>query len=89
MAVAGSSGLIAHPRPSIGRGFVYSHLRCWQTFVLACQYLCMPILSKTDILMHKLLAGRFVWDVEFPSDFRDHFMPLLYKRKLVCLRSLL
>ena len=27
-----------------------SHLRCWQTFVLACQYLCSPVMSKTDIL---------------------------------------
>ena len=129
-----------------------SHLRCWQTFVLACQYLCMPILSKTDILkadllfvkfgerferlygkkavtpnmhlhchlkecvldygplhafwcfsferfngilgaiqvngrsvevqlMRKLLAGRFVWDVEFPSEFRDHFMPHFAQEK--------
>ena len=66
VAVAGSSALIAHSRPSIGRGLVdgigcnrlatmfmekldvnfsmfclkdllpESHLRCWQTFVLAC-----------------------------------------------------
>ena len=25
-------------------------LQCWQTFVLACKYLCKPVLSKTDIL---------------------------------------
>ena len=29
-----------------------SHLRCWQTFVLACQYLCMPILSKHRTKSH-------------------------------------
>ena len=123
-----------------------SHLRCWQTFVLACQYLCTPVLSKTDILkadllfvkfgerfeclygkqavtpnmhlhchlkecvidcgpvhsfwcfsferfngilgsmqvngrsvevqlMRKLLAGRFVWDVQFPCDFQENFLP--------------
>ena len=36
-----------------------SHLRCWQTFVFACQYLCMPILSKTDILKADLLFVKF------------------------------
>ena len=25
-------------------------LQCWQTFVLACKYLCKPVLSSTDIL---------------------------------------
>ena len=32
-------------------------------------------------LMRKLLAGRFVWDVEFPSEFRDHFMPHFVQEK--------
>ena len=123
-----------------------SHLRCWQTFVLACQYLSSPVASKVDILkadmlfvkfgerferlygkksvtpnmhlhchlkeciadsgpvhafwcfsferfngilgsmqvngrsvevqlMRKLLAGRFVWDAKFPTEFKDTFMP--------------
>ena len=26
-------------------------------------------------LMCKLLAGRFVWDVKFPSEFQKHFLP--------------
>ena len=26
-------------------------------------------------LMRKLLAGRFVWDVKLPSEFRESFMP--------------
>ena len=128
-----------------------AHLRCWQTFVLACQYLCSPVLSKTDILkadllfvkfgerfeklygkktvttnmhlhchlkecvidcgpvhafwcfsferfngilgamhmngrsievqlMRKLLAGRFVWDVEFPSEFEENFLPFFAQK---------
>ena len=132
-----------------------SHLRCWQTFVLACQYICCPILSKTDIvkadllfvkfgkkieqlygkkfvtpnmhlhchlkecvidcgpvhafwcfsferfngilgsmqvngrsvevqLMRKLLAGRFVWDVSFPADFQDNFMPFFNREGSSC-----
>ena len=36
-----------------------AHLRCWQTFVLACQYLCSPVLSKTDILKADLLFVKF------------------------------
>ena len=123
-----------------------THLRCWQTFFLACQYLCTPVLSKTNIikadmlfvkfgerfeklygkkavtpnmhlrchlkecviycrpvhafwcfsferfngilgtmqvngrsveiqLMRKLKAGRFVWDVKFPNEFQEHFLP--------------
>ena len=122
------------------------HMRWWQIFVLACQYLTSPILSKTNILkadllfvkfgerfeqlygrksvtpnmhvhchlkdcvidcgavhafwccsferfngilgsmqvngrsfevqlMRKLLAGWFVWEMKFPSDFQDNFMP--------------
>ena len=129
-----------------------SHLRCWQTFVLACQYLCSPVISKTDIikadllfvkfgesferlygkkyvtpnmhlhchlkecvidcgpvhafwcfsferfngilgamqvngrsvevqLMRKLLAGRFLWDVKFPSEFQKKFMPFFAQEK--------
>ena len=123
-----------------------THLRCWQTFFLACQYLCTPVLSKTNIikadmlfvkfgerfeklygkkavtpnmhlrchlkecviycrpvhafwcfsferfngilgtmqvngrsveiqLMRKLKAGRFVWDLKFPNEFQEHFLP--------------
>ena len=129
-----------------------SHLRCWQTFVLACQYLCSPVMSKTDILkadllfvkfgerfeqlygrkaitpnihlhchlkecvmdcgpvhafwcfsferfngilgalqvngrsvevqlMRKLLTGWFVWDVKFPTEFRDNFMPFFSQER--------
>ena len=129
-----------------------SHLRCWQTFVLACQYISSPVLSKNDLLkadllfvkfgerfellfgknavtanmhlhchlkecvtdcgpvhafwcfsferfngilgamqvngrsvevqlMPKLLAGRFVWDVKFPSEFQDNFMPFFSQEK--------
>lgn len=129
-----------------------NHVRCWQTFVLACQYLCSPVISKTDIiradllfvkfgesferlygkkavtpnmhlhchlkecvidcgpvhafwcfsferfngilgamqvngrsvevqLMRKLLAGRFVWDVKFPSEFQDNFMPFFAQER--------
>ena len=36
-----------------------THLRCWQTFVLACQYLCTPVLSKTDIIKADLLFVKF------------------------------
>lgn len=32
-------------------------------------------------LMRKLLAGRFVWDVEFPSEFRDNFIPHFAQEK--------
>ena len=36
-----------------------SHLRCWQTFVLACQYLSSPVISKTDILKADMLFVKF------------------------------
>ena len=36
-----------------------SHLRCWQTFDLACQYLCTPVLSTIDILKADLLFVKF------------------------------
>lgn len=36
-----------------------SHLRCWQTFVLACQYLCTPVLSKSYIIKADLLFVKF------------------------------
>jgi len=26
--------------------------------------------------MCKLLAGRFVWDVKFPCEFQEHFLPV-------------
>jgi len=38
-----------------------SHLRCWQTFVLACQYLCSPVISKTDIIKADLVCE--VWGI--------------------------
>ena len=137
-----------------------SHLRCWQTFVLACQYLCSPVISKTDLLkadllfvkfgqtfqqlygkksvtpnmhlhchlkecvtdcgpvhafwcfsferfngilgamqvngrcievqlMRKLLAGRFVWDVKFPSEFRDNFLPFFAQQRIDFSESLI
>ena len=25
------------------------HLKCWQTFVLACKYLCQSVISGTDL----------------------------------------
>lgn len=36
-----------------------NHLRCWQTFVLACQYLCSPVMSKTDTFKADLLFVKF------------------------------
>lgn len=36
-----------------------NHLKCWQTFVLACQYLCSPVLTRTDILKADLLFVKF------------------------------
>ena len=36
-----------------------THLRWWQTFVLARQYLCTPVLSKTDIIKADLLFVKF------------------------------
>ena len=130
------------------------HLRCWQTFVVAYQYMCSPIMSKTDIvkadllfvkfgqtfehlygkkfvtpnmhlhchlkecvidcgpvhtfccfsferfngvngrsvevqLMRKLLAGRFVWDVTFPTEFQENFMPLFTLERNDCAESLI
>lgn len=35
-------------------------------------------------LMCKLLAGRFVWDVSFPADFQDNFMPFFNKEGSSC-----
>lgn len=31
-------------------------------------------------LMRKLLAGRFVWDVEFPSEFEENFLPFFAQK---------
>ena len=36
-----------------------SHLRCWQTFVLACQYLSSPVISKIDIVKADMLFVKF------------------------------
>ena len=137
-----------------------NHLRCWQTFVLACQYLCSHVMSKTDIfkadilfvkfgvtferlygrkavtpnmhlhfhlkecvidcgpvhafwcfsserfngilgamqvngrcvvvqLMRKLLARRFVWDVKFPAEFQDNFMPYFAQERKDLPKSLI
>ena len=35
-------------------------------------------------LMRKPLAGWFVWDVSFPGDFQDNFMPFLNKEGTSC-----
>ena len=32
-------------------------------------------------LMRKLLAGWFVWDVKFPSEFQENFMPFFAQEK--------
>ena len=32
-------------------------------------------------LMRKLLTGRFVWDVKFPTEFRDNFMPFFSQER--------
>ena len=136
------------------------HIKCWQTFVLACQYLSFPVLTKTDILkadmlfvkfgerfeqlygkkavtpnmhlhchlkecildcgpvhafwcfsfehfdvilggmqvngrsvelqlMRKLLAGRFIWDVEFPNEFHDSFIPFFAQERNDSAQSLI
>ena len=136
------------------------HIKCWQTFVLACQYLSSPVLTKTDILkadmlfikfgerferlygkkavtpnmhlhchlkecildcgpvhafwcfsferfngilggmqvngrsvelqlMRKLLAGRFIWDVEFPKEFHDTFIPFFAQERNDSAQSLI
>lgn len=36
-----------------------SHLRCWHTFVLACQYLSSPVISKIDIVKANMLFVKF------------------------------
>ena len=132
-----------------------AHLRCWQTFVLACQYLSAPVVSKSDItradllfvkfgerferlfgkkavtpnihlhchlkecmhdlgpihvfwcfsferfngilgatplngrsievqLMRKLLVERFVWNVEFPQEFIDTYLPFFNQTRNGC-----
>ena len=52
-----------------------THLRCWQTFVLACQYLCTPVLSKTDIIKADLLFVKFgenqLYDMKFENQLYD------------------
>ena len=30
-----------------------SHLNCWQTFVLTCNYICKPVLTQEDIIRAK------------------------------------
>ena len=136
------------------------HIICWQIFVLACKWICSPIISKTDIvkadllfvkfgqkfeqlygkkfvtpnmhlhchlkecvidcgpvhafwcfsferfngilgsmqvngrsievqIMRKLLAGRFVWDVTFPNEFQETFMPFFTPEKNDCAEGLI
>ena len=36
-----------------------NHLRCWQTFVVACQYLSSPVVSKIDIIKADMLFVKF------------------------------
>ena len=40
------------------------HFRCWQTFVLACRYLCQPVISKTDLDIADGLILKFCKAVE-------------------------
>ena len=35
------------------------HIRCWQTFVLACKYLCKPALCQDDIIRADFLLLKF------------------------------
>lgn len=39
--------------------------------------------------MRKLLAGRFVWEVKFPSDFQDNLCLFLTRREEIRLKALL
>ena len=34
-------------------------MRCWQTFVLACKYLCKPVLCQDDIIRADFLLFKF------------------------------
>lgn len=40
------------------------HFRCWQTFVLACRYLCQSVISKTDLDIADGLTLKFCKSVE-------------------------
>ena len=40
------------------------HFRCWQMFVLACRYLCQPVISKTDLDIADGLILKFCKAVE-------------------------
>ena len=40
------------------------HFRCWQTFVLACKYLCQSVISKTDLEIADGLILKFCKSVE-------------------------
>ena len=40
------------------------HFRCWQTFVLACKYLCQTVISKTDLDIADGLILKFCKSVE-------------------------
>ena len=49
----------------------YDHLSVWQTFVLACKYLCQPLISEHDLdVAHRLLV-KFCKEVEklYGADF--------------------
>ena len=40
-------------------------------------------------LMRKLLAGRFIWDVEFPNEFHDSFIPFFAQERNDSAQSLI
>lgn len=40
------------------------HLQCWQSFVLACKYLCKPIISKDDVIRAHFLLLKFCRECE-------------------------
>ena len=41
-----------------------THLQCWQTFVLACKYLCRKTISHIDLQRADLLLLKFCKEVE-------------------------
>jgi len=41
-----------------------NHLKCWQTYVLACKYICKPIISATDINIADGLFLKFCKEIE-------------------------
>ena len=39
--------------------------------------------------MRKLLVGRFVWDVKFPSEFQENVLPFFPKKVMIYMKILL